>query len=268
MDKLVGICLSLDGQTLFVADQKNKCVNLIDVNDGAIRQIIGRGVIKSPHGVCISKDGKKLFVSDNNKHYILVYNIEDGSYLGTLGNGMGEWPGYFRGGIYDVCISPDGNELYVTVSLNDCVAVFRISDGLLVRTIECQLPQSICFSPDGQEIFVLGYSQNYSRIIRVFRATDDTFLRTIFLPWPNMHMQTYFIRISHDGEVIYVSDHDFRGGCVYMFRTSDGTFIQTIGNRGQNPGQFDRPQGICFSLDGRDLYVTDSRNDRVQVFQI
>jgi tripartite motif-containing protein 71 len=47
--------------------------------------------------------------------------------------------------------------------------------------------------------------------------------------------------------------------------TSDGSFITAWGSTGSGNGQFDNPTGI--DLDSsNNVYVADSRNNRIQVF--
>ncbi len=61
---------------------------------------------------------------------------------------------------------------------------------------------------------------------------------------------------------LYVSD---AGGHVVQIFDKDGRFLETLGSRGVEPGQFNFPTHLW--VDGRDrLYVSDTLNYRVQVF--
>ena len=44
-----------------------------------------------------------------------------------------------------------------------------------------------------------------------------------------------------------------------------GTFITTWGSKGEEDGQFDKPQDIAVDSTGK-VYVADSNNYRIQVF--
>ena len=46
----------------------------------------------------------------------------------------------------------------------------------------------------------------------------------------------------------------------------NGTFMETIGSKGARPGQFDGPHGIAIDSGNDNVYVTDMKNHRVQVF--
>jgi sugar lactone lactonase YvrE len=70
------------------------------------------------------------------------------------------------------------------------------------------------------------------------------------------------VAIAPDGE-IYVCD-GYGNARVHRFK-ADGTFIQSWGEPGINPGEFHLPHGISISPDGR-IFVADRENDRIQIF--
>jgi DNA-binding beta-propeller fold protein YncE len=70
------------------------------------------------------------------------------------------------------------------------------------------------------------------------------------------------VAIAPDGE-IYVCD-GYGNARVHRFK-ADGTFIQSWGEPGINPGEFNLPHGIGISPDGR-IFVADRENDRIQIF--
>jgi DNA-binding beta-propeller fold protein YncE len=45
----------------------------------------------------------------------------------------------------------------------------------------------------------------------------------------------------------------------------NGTILKSTGRKGSNPGEFNLPNGIRLSKEG-EIYVCDTRNDRIQVF--
>jgi DNA-binding beta-propeller fold protein YncE len=65
------------------------------------------------------------------------------------------------------------------------------------------------------------------------------------------------------GGRIYVSDA--QRDLVLVYR-SDGTFDYAIGGTGTSPGRFTHPAGLAIA--GARLYVADSQNRRIQVFEI
>jgi DNA-binding beta-propeller fold protein YncE len=61
---------------------------------------------------------------------------------------------------------------------------------------------------------------------------------------------------------LYVSD-GYGNSSVHRF-TSDGKLIQSWGEPGTGPGQFNLPHGVW--VDGKRVYVADRQNNRVQIF--
>ena len=139
------------------------------------------------------------------------------------------------------------------------------------------LPVSIAVAPDGL-LFVLSRGDVASKSEdgspamsrRIGRTTIDEehkgdFARTEFT-WPTG------IAIAADGNV-YVSDEAenfikvFPPDLTYPFPEydPDGEAINRWGETGAADGRLDGPSGLAFDA-GDDLYVVDSRNDRVQKF--
>ena len=61
---------------------------------------------------------------------------------------------------------------------------------------------------------------------------------------------------------LYISD-GYGNSSVHRF-TADGTLIQSWGEPGTGPGQFNLPHGVW--VDGDRVYVADRQNNRVQIF--
>jgi DNA-binding beta-propeller fold protein YncE len=70
------------------------------------------------------------------------------------------------------------------------------------------------------------------------------------------------VAVAPNGQ-LYVAD-GYGNARVHRF-TADGELIQSWGEPGTGPGQFNLPHGIAVTSDGRVL-VADRENDRIQVF--
>jgi DNA-binding beta-propeller fold protein YncE len=66
---------------------------------------------------------------------------------------------------------------------------------------------------------------------------------------------------AHDGE-LYVTD-GYGNSSVHRF-SPEGRLIQSWGEPGTGPGQFNLPHGVW--VDGERVYVADRQNNRVQIF--
>ena len=70
------------------------------------------------------------------------------------------------------------------------------------------------------------------------------------------------VSFSPNGD-LYISD-GYGNARVHRF-SPDGTLVQSWGEPGTGPGQFNLPHGIAVHPDGR-IFVADRENDRIQIF--
>jgi DNA-binding beta-propeller fold protein YncE len=68
---------------------------------------------------------------------------------------------------------------------------------------------------------------------------------------------------TDDNGNVYISDSN--NNRIQKF-TSEGTFITQWGEFGTNPGQLSKPMGLTVSPDGERVYVVETVNNRIQVF--
>lgn len=64
----------------------------------------------------------------------------------------------------------------------------------------------------------------------------------------------------NSSDIIYIVDQN--NSKIYLYK-NDGSFFGQMGNKGDQPGQFDHPEGIAIDLND-DIYITDTNNHRVQ----
>ena len=69
--------------------------------------------------------------------------------------------------------------------------------------------------------------------------------------------------VTDDNGNIYISDSNNHR--IQKF-TSEGTFITQWGEFGTNPGQLSKPLGLTVTPDGNQIYVVETVNNRIQVF--
>jgi len=75
------------------------------------------------------------------------------------------------------------------------------------------------------------------------------------------------LAVAPNGD-IYVTD-GYGQSLIHRY-SADGTYVQTIGWKGKEPGQFDCPHGMCIDARGNEpvLLVADRTNIRVQVLSL
>ena len=71
------------------------------------------------------------------------------------------------------------------------------------------------------------------------------------------------IAIHPRSKKLYVADAN--NGCIKILNSSDLTFFNSFGSHGRDDGQLYLPMDVAFDSTGN-VYVTDSYNDRIQVF--
>ena len=74
--------------------------------------------------------------------------------------------------------------------------------------------------------------------------------------------------IDFGNNELFVADTDYHRIKVF---NENGNFVRKFGTYGSGDGQMNQPRGIYFDsngLTGQEIYVSDSRNHRIQVFDL
>ena len=169
------LCLSLNGEELYVSAANNNGIQVLRVSDGSYLRTIGRksedpnepDKLYNPDGLCLSLDGQ-LFVADRKK--IVVFRATDGSHVRSI---FVEVDNDEDAELSGICLSPNGDDLYVTDGLYNNVQVLRTEDGSLIQTIgehgqtagKFITPLGVCVSSDGE--LIVADTWNYR--IQVFQ---------------------------------------------------------------------------------------------------
>lgn len=106
------------------------------------------------------------------------------------------------------------------------------------------------------------YTSNLDRTVRVFSKDGEQ--KSVF-SWPSQSTYQFPPVMLPAGIAVYkdrIYLADFEGNKIVVI-DKQGKIIETFGERGSGPKQFDSPIGLKIS-NGR-LYVVDSKNHRVQV---
>lgn len=252
---LTKVCISEDGQRLFVTDKMRHRIVVTNIADGS-RSLIGG--------------------------------------TGSGRDGSGTEPGQFHSP-HSICLSPNGQELFVVESgdrldggIKGRVQVLRATDGLPIRTFGSEhltKPRDICISQDG-EVFVTDTSFNGYYSIQVFdlngvfKRTNKSFGKEFFyglcisgtslFAANNVCIEVFNVVGSFNWESIWISplgvcsanDHLFamNESWIDVFRVSDRQRVRRI------EGDFGYVSGMCVSPDGTEIFVTNG--DQIKVFQV
>ena len=245
---------------VFVADPGAQAVHIFDFIRSKYSRLDGRGErLHVP--VSLAADGQdNLYVVDQTSRTVLVYDSAGKfrRYLGKLRGGES----YFDSPA-GIAIDKAGRRVYVCDRQGHMIFVMD-ERGKLIRKLgnrgggnrpgEFRFPSQVVVA--GSELFVLDAGNVR---IQVF-DTGGHFLRAVNLGYADRHTG---LTVDKRGN-IYVSDSDLNQ-------------IQVLGHEGQTLYTFDpstikganfsHPSGMCVDA-GRSLYVVDSQNNRVGLFQI
>lgn len=212
--------------------------------------------LSSPIDVCLSHNGRELFVADDD--CIKVLNTSDGNHIRTIGE-FGEEAGEFNY-LNGVCISPNGELLFVSDKHNNRIQILRAADGTPIQTIEnFSSPKRVCVSPDGHQLFVADFYGVHvlrvsgTRIMTIKKGRGED---KITLPEA--------LCVSPDGQELFVADINNR---VLVFRVEDGKYVRSIRGYDKLTG-FLRPSAICLSPDGSHLFISGTSNHVIQVYRV
>ncbi|MFW6135076.1 MAG: NHL repeat-containing protein [Elusimicrobiota bacterium] len=72
------------------------------------------------------------------------------------------------------------------------------------------------------------------------------------------------IKIDRDGNIYVLDTNNSR---IQIFNRN-GEYLRTIGEPGQGPGEFNKPESIYIDETENMIYISDTRNQRLQVFSL
>lgn len=165
----------------------------------------------------------------------------------------------FAGGLtqpHDAVFSPDGKLVFVTDMRGNRMRVLEAMTLKLAGTFgegELSAPHDAVFDRSGR-LLVADTGNDRIAIYTVNGAQATLVGELTGLSGPEG------VAVAPDGRVIVSNT---RGAMLSVFR--DGRLERTVGSRGSRDGEFANPHDVDVAADGR-VYVVDSGNDRVQVF--
>lgn len=168
----------------------------------------------------------RLFVLTRGEARVIIYN-QDGSFAGAWGEG------FFTERTHGLTIAPDDS-------------VFIVDEGVEVV---------YKFTPHGELLLTIGTKGV---------ASDTGYtgtLESITHGGPPFNRPTN-VAVAPSGD-LYVSD-GYGNARVHRF-SATGELIQSWGEPGNGPGQFNLSHGVAVAPDGR-VFVADRENDRIQIF--
>jgi sugar lactone lactonase YvrE/ABC-type Fe3+ transport system permease subunit len=221
-----------------------------------------------PVGLAVGPDGL-LYIADTHEQRVMVYTPQ-GELLRSFGS-YGKELGQF---IYltDVAFA-DTDQMFVgEYGSNDRVTVFSLEgearyafghfgypgEAADPESLVLNRPQCLRTAPDGESLWIADACNH--RLLEVSFSGEQ--LQAFGLPGERLgEMQyPYGLDFLPDGTLVVA---EYGNSRVQRFE-QDGEAIAVYGEPGRGPGEFASPWGIV--ADGWQVFVLDSRNNRVQRF--
>ncbi|WP_243058101.1 Ig-like domain-containing protein [Nocardioides sp. SR21] len=222
--------------------------------------------VKYPRGIGFDPVNRRVWVANNAGGTIYVYD-DQANFLFQVGNednrrnsvpGMFEKPfaiAFGNGYAYvtDVGSTYTGNTVQVKI--------LDAATGTQVGTITGRNSKSVAVDPATGQVFVADANAGQQKIY-VYGPTGGTALRSFGGKGTANGKFTGLWGVTVVNGVVYATDE--AQSRVQAFTTT-GTFLGKWGGAGSGPYQLRNPSGISHDSTGR-LYVADSSNDRISVF--
>lgn len=246
--------IAVEGRMVAVADPGIPAVHLFDMVDKKYKWIrkAGKDFLVSPVGVGVSPD--RVYISDSFLEKIFVFNT-NGDYLFSIG-GLVRPTG--------LAFDQAAKRLYVADTLNHSIAVFDIKgnrlfsfgkrgegDGTFNFPTHLFLRADKLYINDTMNFRLQAFNLNGAYLSSFGTHGDGS----------GHFAQPKGVGVDEEGH-IYVVDASFN--MVQIF-DSEGRYLLSFGAQGGKVGSFWLPSGIFIAKDR--IYVADSYNRRIQVFQ-
>jgi DNA-binding beta-propeller fold protein YncE len=246
---------------IVVTEPSTRTVHILDFANKKYKRIDGAkdNRMLFPYGVALDADDN-IYITDLKLGMIVVYSA-DGKFKKYIGNFKGE-------GAFDrptsIAIDQASGRIYLTDTPRHLLFIMD-RDGKILAHIgkrgggsspsEFRLPTEIALH--GKELFVL---DSLNERIQVFDLEGH--YEREFKPSGLNPRSAKGMAIDAQGLIYFLCDTDI----VEVFNPA-GERLFRFGSYGAAQGQFMRTQGIYIDFGDR-VYVTDTGNRRVQIFQI
>jgi DNA-binding beta-propeller fold protein YncE len=269
--------VAFDGEgNLVVCDSGNNRIQVLRYSDGThLRSIgshgAGEGQFDEPWSIAFDGAGH-IIVSERSGHRVQVLRYSDGANIRTIssyGSGKGQFAHTASVRPNGIAVDGEGN-VAVFDGLNECVQVFRLSDGTHIRSIGSkgrgngQFGSNAGVAFDSEGNLVVADEDNHR--VQVLRYSDGAHVRTIGSrgAGAGQFQGPWGVAFDAAGHIVVVEVGNHR---VQVLRYSDGAHVRTIGSKGSGDGQINNPcGGIAIDSNGF-ILVADSYNHRVQVLE-
>lgn len=243
------IVLSPDGQRLYVADNGNHRIVVLDAQTLKRISVFAQGEVSQPHDVAFDRKGRLLVADTGNSRIAIYQKSGDGWRLaGELSERIRRPEG--------VAVHRDGR-VFATGAASNNLVVYQ-NDQVVAEQGGFSSPHDVEFDRDGR---VWVADANNDRMV----ALDDKLAVSRVLSGPPYDFRGPRYLDVDDANRMYVADK-YRNSIKVI--APDGELLKVIGGdeSGKGPNLFDRPEGV--EIRGRDIWFSDTYNDRIVRYRL
>jgi YVTN family beta-propeller protein len=219
-----GIAITPDGMHVYVANQFDDTISVIDTNAGTVSTTISLPRGTTLANIAIAPDGKHAYASAQGPSAVIVVDTATNTAVGA--------PIVVGGAPLGLAVSPDGAQVYVANNDNlGSVSVIDTASDAVVNTFSgLSYPFAVTFSPDGKLAYVTGGGSAFLAIIDTASQTVLNTLTTV---------AGTSIAVTADGTQAYVSNEN--GNTVTVVDTASAMPVATIDGLNSPRGVAARP---------------------------
>ncbi|UCD79588.1 MAG: NHL repeat-containing protein [Desulfobacterales bacterium] len=243
------LALSPDGRYLYVADNGNDRIAVLDPGTLKVIGSIGGSELSAPHDVAFDQKGR-LLVADSGNDRVVVFTVK-----GVRGERVAVIQGGFKRP-EGVAAYP-GERVYVTGAYSDNLVAFE--NGVKVSAFNgLSRPHDVETDDDGN---ILVVDSNNDRLLIL--APDMQIVKTLSGVPYNFNGPRY--AVYDKAGRIYVADK--YAHMVKVIGVGD-KLLGTIGTGkpGKDPGQLNTPEGVAVL--GMDVWISDTHNNRIVLYRM
>lgn len=239
-DEPEGVVVSPDGRTVFVANQAERVLSVVDARSGKVTPVELRN---TPRFVATSRDGRLVYVSmyedDMSGSGVAVVDATRRSVLRYVTTGKQP---------YTLAVAPDGR-LWVPIHSAGRLEIYSADGREREGRIEVPPnPHAVAFSASQRRAFTANHESDSV-------AAIDLRTREVITSIP-VSRAPHSVAVSRDGRTVLVAGYEADTAYLIDARTLRRTGPVKVGKD---------PQSVTFTVDGRHAYVVNEGGDSVSV---
>ncbi len=242
------IVLSPDGGRLYVADNGNDRIVVLDALSLEEVAVLAHREVSAPHDVVFDAGGR-LLVADTGNHRIAIFEVEEtrARLLGSLGGPIRSPEG--------VAVHPDGRVLATGAGSGNLV-VYR-DEAVVGEARGLSSPHDVEIDSRGN-VWVADAAND-----RIVRFDDRLSIVEVLHGAPYDFKGPRYLDFDDAGRMYVADKYTHRIKVI----APGGELLLVLGAAaGKGPRAFDRPEGV--EIRGKDIWFSDTYNDRIVRYKI